>query len=475
MTSNRRKTRDPRARGGANAARRGGPRTDQGGLRGGRLRPGSVKEPSGWPAVALAALVVVWTATMLVSLRWQFLDRFFAGTWIGTLGIDFFQIPRGFRNLLAGNSIFFTEIDNYGPRATPYFNHPLVAVAIGSWASLFSPWTGYALFVGFSLLLLFLAARILASAFDAPTSRAFVYVAVFCSLPTYLMLWAGQVHVLLVLAVAMIFAGLMRLAQEPQPRRAFFLWIQLGILISLLSKPSVALMLPVLLIVPETRRKLLLPLAIYALVSLAFLLLDKLNPDGLNAIHWLNMAKASSSSIQILWIATPSPNSVFNDNGVYSLPVILGRTLGESSVWSWLPKLPLAAIAAMSLVPLIARAAAAPAAGRSDGGGVHSLPLPLLLFGAGISLHDLAAHLARVALAVAQRGGRPAARAAGRDVLGFAGRLPADLQLPLARRAGPVLDRPAPWNAWRRRRPFFSAWPATRPPSPGRSTAAGRR
>ena len=130
----------------------------------------------------------------------------------------------------------------------------------------------------------------------------------------------------------MIFGGLMRLAQEPQPRRVFFLWIQLGVLISLLSKPSVALMLPVLLIVPETRPKLLLPLAIYAVVSLAFLLLESLNPDGLNAIHWLNMAKASSSPIQMLRIATPFENNLLTDNGVYSLPVIVGRTLGEPGV-----------------------------------------------------------------------------------------------------------------------------------------------
>ena len=157
---------------------------------------------------------------MLASLKWHFLDRFFAGATIGKMGIDFFQIPRGFNNLLAGNSMMLTEVGDYGPYATPYLNHPLVAVAIGSWASVFSPWAGYAAFVAVSLGLMFFVARVLASAFDTAASRAFVYVAVFCSLPAYLMLWAGQAHVLLVLALAMIFGGLMRLAQS-RSRGAF--------------------------------------------------------------------------------------------------------------------------------------------------------------------------------------------------------------------------------------------------------------
>ena len=197
-------------------------------------------------------------------------------------------------------------------------------------------------------------ARLLASAFDTAAGRAFVYVAVFCSLPTYHVLWAGQVHVLLVLAVAMIFGGLMRLAQEPRPQRLFLFWIQAGILISLLSKPSVALMLPVLLVVPETRSKLLLPVAIYTVVSLAFLLVDSLNPDGLNALHWLNMAKATSSPLQMLRIAAPLENNVLVDDGVYSLPALLSRSFGESAVWSCLFKLPLVAIGLMSFLPLLA-------------------------------------------------------------------------------------------------------------------------
>ena len=82
-------------------------------------------------------------------------------------------------------------------------------------------------------------------------------------------------------------------------------------------------MLPVLFFTPETRRKLLLPLAIYALVSLSFLLVDGLNPGGYNAIHWLNIARASSSPVQVLWLTSPIEYDMLGDFRLYSLPVLL--------------------------------------------------------------------------------------------------------------------------------------------------------
>ena len=47
-----------------------------------------------------------------------------------------------------------------------------------------------------------------------PGWKAFAYFAMFCSIPVYYMLWAGQIHVLVVLAVALILAGLMRLDRD---------------------------------------------------------------------------------------------------------------------------------------------------------------------------------------------------------------------------------------------------------------------
>ncbi len=100
--------------------------------------PSGPMAPSGrraiWRAIFLGA-TAVWVAAMLASLHWRFLDRFVVATRNGRIGWDFFQTPRGFRNLLAGNSIFLTEISDYGPYATAYFNHPFVAVAVGPWTA----------------------------------------------------------------------------------------------------------------------------------------------------------------------------------------------------------------------------------------------------------------------------------------------------------------------------------------------------
>ncbi len=97
------------------------------------------------------------------------------------------------------------------------------------------------------------------------------------------------------MAVALILSGLMRLAEEPQSERRYCRWIQSGLVISLLSKPVVVLMLPVLFLLPETRRKLLCRWAVYAAVSLLFLLVGRLNPGGYNGIHWLNIVRVTSS------------------------------------------------------------------------------------------------------------------------------------------------------------------------------------
>ena len=206
-----------------------------------------------WPAILFAVAAVAWTAVMMASLEWQFLDRFVVGSWHGKTGIDFFQIPRGYSNLLMGNSIFLTDINDYGPFATMYLNHPCLAVAIGPWTVPLAPRTAFWAFVVVSLGLLLLSAWLMASAFKTPGYRGFAYFAMLCSLPTYLMLWNAQVHVLLVVAMALILSGLMRLADEPRWEKRYGRWIQLGLLISLLSKPVVVLMLPVLFLLPETR------------------------------------------------------------------------------------------------------------------------------------------------------------------------------------------------------------------------------
>jgi len=310
------------------------------------------KKAAVWPAILFAIAAVVWTTMMMASLKWRFLDGFVVGSWHGRIGIDFFQIPRGYDNLLLGNSIFCTDVGVYGPYATPYLYHPLVAVAVGPWTEPLAPWTAFRLFVGVSLGLLLLSAWLLSSAQKTPAYRGFAYFALLCSLPTYLMLWNAQAHVLLVVAVALILSGLMRLEQEPQWEQRYCRWIQLGLVIALLSKPVVVLMLPVLFLLPETRRKLLLPLAVYAMVSLLFLLVGGLNPGGYNGIHWLNIIHAGSSPKQILNWLTPGEYDLLRDHGLYSLPIFVDRLAG-CAVCSLVFKLPLVAVLVMSLSPLV--------------------------------------------------------------------------------------------------------------------------
>ena len=320
-----------------------------------RAKLNPVRRPIRWPATALTIVTVIWTVLMLASLKWRFLDRLVAGTAHGRIADDFFQVPRGYLNLLAGNSIFLTEMGNYGPYCSMYLNHPFLATAIGPWFAAMAPWTFYAVLVLGSLGLLALCGRLLASAFDTPVQRRFVYLVMFCSLPAYLMLWAGQVHVLLILADALILAGLMGMERAPLPQRWDCRRLQLGLLVSLLSKPSVLLMLPVLLLTPETRRKVLLPVAIYSAVSLAFLLVAGLNPGHYNALHWLNIVSASSSPAQVAWVASPCEHDMLQDAGLYSLPVLLDRTLGHHAIAIGLCKLPLVAVLIMSLTPLVVR------------------------------------------------------------------------------------------------------------------------
>ena len=144
----------------------------------------------------------------------------------------------------------------------------------------------------------------------------------------------------------------MRLEQEPQSEKRYCRWIQLGLLVALLSKPVVVLMLPVLFLLPETRRKLLLPLAVYAVVSLLFLLVRGLNPGGYNGLHWLNIMNVASSPMQFANGLVPREVDLRKYPWLYSLPIFVARIPGGSAPSLFL-KLPLVAILVMSLSPLV--------------------------------------------------------------------------------------------------------------------------
>ena len=317
---------------------------------------GSVTRPptraAYWCAVALVAVAVIWTGAMMASLHWLFLDRFSASMPDGRTGVDFFQMPRGFKNLFCGNSIFLTELSQFGPHSTPYMAHPAAAIAVGSWALGLGPWGGYYAFVGLSLGLLLLAGRLLASVFEGPGWKAFAYFAMFCSIPVYYMLWAGQIHVVLVLAVALVLTGLMRLESDEPNAARYVRWIQAGILISLLSKPIVIFMFPVLLLTRETRRCVLPPVLIYTVISLLFLVVPELNPGGYNGRHWANMLMVSLTPKPFYWLSIPAARDLTERPELYALPTMFHRFFGHP-LPSLVANLPAAVILATGALPLL--------------------------------------------------------------------------------------------------------------------------
>jgi hypothetical protein len=206
------------------------------------------------------------------------------------------------------------------------------------------------LFVAVSLGLLGASAWAVAYRLDGRLARAFAAFALFCSLPTYLMLWNAQMHVLLIAAVSLILGGLIGLARDeggsPWPLRM----VQAGVLVSLLSKPLVAAMVPALFATRETRRALLAPVAAYAAVSVFFLVTPALNPGGYNGIHWLYVLGGFSPE-PLYSLVFPRPLDLSGSDEIYSLPAYLCRVTG-APVPPWLLRLPPLAVLAAGALPL---------------------------------------------------------------------------------------------------------------------------
>ncbi|HTU25180.1 MAG TPA: hypothetical protein VMF30_07270, partial [Pirellulales bacterium] len=300
-------------------------------------------------SLALLVVTVLWTLFMIASLWGRYLDPFLVGTLHGRIGCDFFSTPRAFRNLAIGNSMVLTELDTYGPYATMFLFHPAVAVVNGSWTSMFAPWVAYKLYVGMSLVLLAVGAGMLARQFDSALLRAFTFFALFCSLPTYLLLWTGQAHGLVVLSVALVMAALVAIRRDDRASAGATRLLQIGLLVALCSKPVVLLCLPALFAARETRRALILPLGVYALVSLVLLLVPELNSGGYNGFHWVNLVMGSTSATQIYMLVIPKEFDYSGNPEIYCLSALVQTALG-ASLPQWVLKIP-------ALIALVASAA----------------------------------------------------------------------------------------------------------------------
>ena len=218
---------------------------------------------------------------ILFSIQYRFLDIFVPGSWHGIASFDFVSVPRSFLNLLQGKSIFNTFYLSYGSIATPYFYHPALSLLVGSWLSLFKPNTAFTLFVYISIIILIYSAFLISKQTNNILIKRLSYFLILCSFPTYLMLWNAQMHVFTVLAVTLVIVSLLKIFKN-QNHKNINLILLAGLLISFFSKPIIILFLPVLFFTKETRCTALLSFGIYILVSLLFIFLPVLNPEGID-------------------------------------------------------------------------------------------------------------------------------------------------------------------------------------------------
>jgi hypothetical protein len=286
---------------------------------------------------------------MLLSLHFGWLDVFFFGAEHAKVqGIDYFAVPKSFLNLLEGRSAFDTwGGQQYGPYSTWYLAHPAFSVFVASWFSFFSPWLSYWLFILFSVLIMVYVASFIGKMASSQFQRTVIYFVILCGFPTYWMLYVGNMHAPLVLALALILVGIIKLTYENNAKEATTILL-VGLLISFFTKPIVLLMLPVLLLVKETRKTTLKSLLIYSFVSLLFLIVPILNPQSIgwnkmlaimfdfdfikanmnifknnfvlneymkdNSIHWLNLIAQSDYKLMHI--------------DVFSLPVFMDTIMG---------------------------------------------------------------------------------------------------------------------------------------------------
>src|ERR1700712_1248230 len=119
-----------------------------------------------------------------------------------------------------------------------------------------------------------------------PLRKPLVFLLMLGSFPLVVMLGAGNVQAILVLALTLVLVAVDEMRELGATVRNQRMLLA-GLLLSLFSKPAVFLMLPLLLALRETRRTALKALGIYVIVSAAFLVVPGLNPEPMTwAARW---------------------------------------------------------------------------------------------------------------------------------------------------------------------------------------------
>ncbi len=308
-----------------------------------------------------------WVLLQLISLRLGLLNAFFFDSAHADVqGIDYYSLPKAWQNLAAGRSLYGTfDPPTYGPHFTWYLAHPLLAVVLGWPLSRMDPADSYGVFTLLSLAVMAASAWWLARESDDPLIRRLIWLLFLGAFPTYLTFWVGNVQSFTVLGLTLLFVGMLRTARW-QPHARWF--VRAGLLMSLFTKPVVLLMLPLLLLMKETRRAAFDAVAVYVPVSLLFLVVPALNPERIslgrtfwlswhpgfvrehmnifanglrltpdmrdNSVHWFNLIAQSGFRLQHV--------------DVYSLPVFLDGLSGNTTP-GWIYVLPTLLVLGLSV------------------------------------------------------------------------------------------------------------------------------
>jgi len=307
----------------------------------------------------LPFIIGCFVVLMLLSLYYGILNVFFFGAEHADVqGIDYFAVPKSFLNLLEQRSIYDSWGGSpYGPHSTWYLAHPAFSVFVASWFSFFSSWTSYWLFSIFSLVIMGFCGYLISKRTTDFLNKRLSYFFLLCAFPTYWMLYVGNMHAPLVLSITLILIGIFEHTYETNIKQANAMLFA-GLLISFFTKPIVLLMLPLLLIMKETRATTIKSILIYGLVSLAFIFIPILNPEAVgldklmsldfdfikqhmniyknnfvlnefmkdNSIHWINLI--AQSDYKLIHI------------DVFSLPVFVDVFLGKETA-AWIFKIPI--------------------------------------------------------------------------------------------------------------------------------------
>lgn len=238
---------------------------------------------------ALPYITGIWVLLMLLSLKFGFFNLFFWSE--DQQGIDYWALPRGFLNLLSGHSLFdtFNASQFGGPRATWYLAHPAFEVFVAGWFAFFSPWLSYALFQLFSIGLIFLTGWFFARQTTDKFVQQLCYFFVLFGFPVYWLLYVGNMHAPLILSIGLLLVAFYEMAYKENAKGSMDKFMA-GLLLSLLTKPIVLMMLPMFLILKETRMTTIKSLAIYAAISFAFILIPFFNPESIGLMRTIELA-----------------------------------------------------------------------------------------------------------------------------------------------------------------------------------------